>query len=85
MNPTQAAKALHEMGVTTSVGIGGRFMIYRPPNNPKDFPTFVKAIKTLGAWSVPSTVVGARAVQVRIECGCVGDELVFKIEGTQDA
>ena len=73
MNPIQAQTALLYMGVTEPAGMGG-FRIVRPPRRPKDFATFIHAIKTLGAWS---TAREGSQYHVRVECAVKSDELIF--------
>lgn len=70
MSPHQAKEALDEMGVTEPRPFG-KFAVVRPPK-PRQIHTFVRAIKTLGAWSTGENS------RVDIECGAAPDELIFR-------
>lgn len=70
MSPQQAKDTLVAMGVTEERPFG-KFAIVRPPKA-KEIHTFVRAVKTLGAWSVGSE-------RVEVECGCLPDELIFRV------
>jgi hypothetical protein len=71
MNPQEAKALLDQMGVTEPRPFG-KFAIVRLPK-PKELHTFVRAIKTLGAWST------GNKNRVEVECGVAPDELIFRV------
>jgi len=74
MMPQEAKDSLDKMGVTAPAGLDGRFKIVRSPAK-RDLASFVKAVKTLGAWSTAIR----DSDRVMVECGYAADELVFKL------
>ena len=76
MTPEGAKAVLDQMGVTEQAGLDGRFRISRGPSN-HNLDMFVKAVKTLGAWSVDTAQGESR---VAVETGYKGDQVVFKIK-----
>lgn len=81
MNPRQAVDALKELGAYQEYAFG-RFGVVLPHGgirSQRDLDLLVRAVKTLGSWSVAG-LMGGRG-EVGVETGRRPDELMFSLQG----